>query len=122
MRALTTSEAVATLIGMGFKNREFHTIKDNEFTIPFGKTYINPNPKINKFYNIFTEEWVEEIDISDRVIYKVCASEHDDGKSYLYIFRFEGNSGHKVVDYAKLNAAQKKAFMEIMIGQSESIL
>ena len=122
MKALTTSEAVAKLIGMGLKNGGFHTISDNEFTLPFGKTYVNPNPKVNKVYNIFKKEWVEETDISDRVLYKIHASEHEDGKSYLHIFRFEGNSGYRVVDYAKLNAKQKKAFMEVMVGQIESIL
>ena len=105
-KALTTSEANQKLIEMGFKTNGYsNRISDNEFTEPFGPTYTNPNPKIEKRYNIFKKEWEDVVDISDRVYYSLDIYEYGDGRSYLVIRRVVGHNGTTIFNYAKANAA-----------------
>lgn len=114
-RALTTSEANQRLIEMGFLPDGYsNRISDNEFTKPFGLTYTNPNPKTEKHYNIFKEEWEDLVDISDRIYYTLDIYEYGDGRSYLFIRQVVGNDGTTIFNYAKANAATKKRFMEVM--------
>jgi hypothetical protein len=110
-RALTTSEAVAKLLELGFENHRCNTISDNEFTEPFGASYTNPNPP--KKYNQFTKEWYYD-EYEGRISYCLSIDEYADGTSYLRIHRFEGHSGTRIFDYAKANAATKKRFIEVM--------
>lgn len=113
-RALTTSEAVAKLMELGYENHRINKINDNEFTEPFGATYTNPYPERKKWYNPFTKQEEEIIDESKNIFYSLQISEYGNGKSYLYIYRFQGHCGMVVFDYSKANAATKKRFMEVM--------
>ena len=118
-RALTTSEAVTKLLELGFENHRVNRISDNEFTEPFGATYTNPHPVIDRWYNPFTKQEEDIVDDSANVFYSLAISEYADGKSYLYIHRFHGKSGKVIFDYSKADAATKKRFMEVMEKESK---
>lgn len=115
-RALTTSEAVHKLLGLGFENHRGRRISDNEFTEPFGHTFINPNPP--KVFNTFSQTWYYDT-YEGCVFYQLTCDEYENGKSYLKILRFKGRSGTPVFDYAKADAKTKKHFMEVILNTIE---
>ena len=94
-RALTASEATARLISLGYFPNALTTIKDNECTLPFGKS-------------------------ENGVFYGVQVWEDNKGNSNIFLFRFIQNDvvgcsiGVPIANYNKMKAAEKKTFMQML--------
>ena len=110
-RALTASEATAKLIEMGFGKEwnQHNFIADNEFTLPFGKTnFTYANPRVNSFG--------PEMIMWDMVgvRYSIGILEDSKGNSNISLYRWNGHNGTRIASYNKMNASEKKAFMEML--------
>lgn len=109
-RALTASEATRRLIEAGYEVDIINAIADNEYTLKYGKTtlkYENPQP------NIFDTSIVMWDMVG--VWYSIEVYEHD-GKSNVTLNRWNGRNGMTIVSYNKLNAAEKKEFMDMCLN------
>ena len=111
MKALTASEATAKLLTLGYSKdwNARNYIKDNDYTLPFGKTtftYVNPRP------NMFGPDILYWEAVGVR--YNVEVYEDSKGRSNILLYRFEGDNGKAIANYNKMKAAEKKAFMEML--------
>ena len=107
-RALTASEAVARLLEIGYVVG-MNSIKDNDFTLPFGETtfqYVNPTPNSFNPSILFWE--------STGVRYAVRVYEDFKGNSNIFLCRYEGDCCIAIANYNKMKAAQKKEFMAML--------
>ena len=93
-RALSASEATARLIGLGFYQNAQTTIKDNEYTLPYGKS------ENGGFYSV--EVWEDGNGRSNIVLYKFIPS-----KTGCSI-------GTPIANYNKMKASEKKVFMQML--------
>lgn len=95
-RALTASEATARLISLGYYQNAHTTIKDNEYTLPFGKS-------------------------ENGVYYTIQVWEDGRGNSNIRLYRFapikacpDTAIGVPVANYNKMKASEKKAFIQML--------
>lgn len=93
-RALTASEATARLISLGYSQNAHTTIKDNEYTLPFGKS-------------------------ENGVFYSVQVWEDNKGNSNVILYRYIPSKcgcsiGTPIANYNKMKAVEKKAFMQML--------
>jgi len=112
-RALTASEATALLIEkLGFDSHSMETyyIQDNDYTRRFGVSdfkWINPehnrfNPALAYWTGVGTK-------------FSICISEWN-GRSNVYLDMWNGCTGRAVANYNKMNAAEKKEFIEMCLS------
>lgn len=95
-RALTASEATARLICLGYYQNAHTTIKDNEYTLTFGKS-------------------------ENGIYYSVQVWEDGRGNSNIILYRFVPSKacsdtaiGVPIANYNKMKASEKKAFMQML--------
>lgn len=111
-RALTASEATALLIEkLGFDSHSMETyyIQDNDYTRRFG---VSDFKWINPEHNRFNPALAYWTGVGTR--FSICISEWN-GRSNVYLDMWDGCNGRAVANYNKMNAAEKKEFIEMCL-------
>ena len=111
-RALTASEATALLIEkLGFDSHSMVTyyIQDNDYTRRFG---VSDFKWINPEHNRFNPALAYWTGVGTR--FSICISEWN-GRSNVYLDMWDGCNGRAVANYNKMNAAEKKEFIDMCL-------
>lgn len=95
-RALTASEAIARLISLGYKMNAHTTIKENEYTLRFGKA-------------------------ENGIYYTILMGEYGVGMSNIMLYRFvpkrsQPNTalGFPVISYHNMQESEKEEFLQML--------